>query len=232
MLRAGHSRRPADRSFAACCRKLRAGHRQSSHRGAACAARRERRCSCAALSSQTPLPPQPPPTPCQTMCSAYGKGVEHTTQCRVFCADSPRRQDFGDTDQIALGGRSAAWHVLITRSRRSDTQVFFPPLVACACDACVRKSGVGGSSLQSPGPMCAWLLVCCRRSRVEMQRGLGPPSSAQPRLVALLHWQPRALAPYSALVRPNNSLACVLGRLERQLSFGYARSVSSADAAS
>ena len=46
--------------------------------------------------------------------------------------------------------------------------------------------GVGGSSLQSPGPMCVRLLVCCRRSRVELQRGLGPPGSAQPRLVALL----------------------------------------------
>ena len=46
--------------------------------------------------------------------------------------------------------------------------------------------GVGGSSLQSPGPMCVRLLVCCRRSRVEMQRGLGPPGGVQPRLVALL----------------------------------------------
>jgi hypothetical protein len=145
MLRAGHSRRPADRAFAACCPELRAqspGHGQSSHRGARCAARRERRCSCAALSSQTPLPPQPPPTPCQTACSAYGRGIKHATQYREFCADSPRRQDDADTDQIALGGgRSAVWHVLITRRRRRDTQVFLPPLLACACDACVRKSG-------------------------------------------------------------------------------------------
>ncbi len=34
--------------------------------------------------------------------------------------------------------------------------------------------------------MCVRLLVCCRRSRIEMQRGLGPPGSAQPRLVSFL----------------------------------------------
>ncbi len=154
MLRAGHSRRPADRAFASCCPELRAqspGHGQSSPRGTRYAARRERRCSCAALSSQTPLPPQPPPTPCQTMCSAYGRGIKHTTQCRVFWADSPRRQDDGDTDQIALGGRSAVWHVLITCRRRRDTQVFLPPLLACAYDACVRKSGCWRLESAIPG---------------------------------------------------------------------------------
>ncbi len=80
--------------------------------------------------SRTPLPPQSPPTPCQTMCSAYGRDIKHTTQCRVFCADSPRRQHDADTAQIALGGRSAVWHVLITRSRRRDTRVFLSPTFA------------------------------------------------------------------------------------------------------
>jgi hypothetical protein len=158
MLRAGHSRRPAGRAFAALCPELCAqstAHGQSAHRGARCAARRERRCSCAALSSQTPLPPQPPPSPCQTVCSAYGRAVKHTTQYRKFCADSPRRQDDGDTDQIALGGRSAVWHVLITRRRSRDARVFLPPLLACACDACDAQVGVLAARVCNPRGRCA-----------------------------------------------------------------------------
>jgi hypothetical protein len=124
---AGHSRRPADRAFATLCPELRA----NSHQGA------RYNGSCAALSSQTPLPP--PPTPCQTMCSAYGKRYQTHHTVSVFRADSPRRQDDADTSQIVLGGgRSAVWHVLITRSRRRDTQVFLPPLLACAGDTCAQ----------------------------------------------------------------------------------------------
>jgi hypothetical protein len=180
--------------------------------------------------------------PCQTVCSAYGRGMKHTTQYRKFCADSPRRQDDGDTDQIALGGSSAVWHVLITRRRRRNTRVFLPPLLACPC---VRKSGcwrlesaqaqyaglsptfaslrvcasrgVGGSSLQSPGPMCVRLLVCCRLPRRDAER----PGAAwqRPTTVSSVACF-TLLALYSAPERPNNSLGCGQGRLERQLSFG------------
>ena len=204
MLRAGHIRRPADRAFAALCPELRA----NSHQGA------RYNGSCAALSSQTPLPPQPPPTPCQTTCSAYGKGVEHTTQCRVFCADSLRRQHDVDPGQIALGGgRSAVWHVLITRRR--DTRVFLPPSLAR-----VRaKSGCWRLDSAIPGADVRAAAGRCRRSRVEMQRGLG-------RLAAFNHGIALLAATRPCAPQCSRTTKQLVGlcRLERHLSFGYARS--------
>ena len=98
--------------------------------------------------SQTPLPPQATARSVSNHVVRM-KEFTNTAQYRVFCADSPRRH--ADTDQIALGGRSAVWHVLITRRRSRDTRVFLPPLLACACDACVRKSGCWRLESAIPG---------------------------------------------------------------------------------